>query len=57
MFLSVLRHFKVQKPTSRQGKKNNKQTRENTKIHADILELCLIIKMPHINGKGLESAN
>jgi hypothetical protein len=34
--------------------KGEKQTRENNKIHADILELCLIIKMSHINGKGLE---
>jgi hypothetical protein len=39
MFSSVLRHLKIQKPTSQQGKK---QARENNKIHADILELCLI---------------
>jgi hypothetical protein len=34
-----------------------KQTRQNSKIYADILELCLIIIMSHINGKGLESTN
>jgi hypothetical protein len=54
MFLSVLRHLKIQKPTSQQG---IKQTKENNKIHTDILELCLIIKMSYINGKGLESTN
>jgi hypothetical protein len=42
MFLSVLRHLKIQKlPASKGGK----QTRKNNKMHADILELCLIIKM------------
>jgi hypothetical protein len=54
MFLSVLRHLKIQNPTSQQGKK---QTGESNKIHANILEMCLIIKMSHINGKGLESTN
>jgi hypothetical protein len=53
MLLSVLRHLKIKKPTSQQGRK----TRENNKIHAYILELYLIIKMSHINGKGLESTN
>jgi predicted component of type VI protein secretion system len=33
------------------------KTRENNKIHADILELFLIIRMSHINGKGLDSTN
>jgi hypothetical protein len=37
--------------------KLDKQTRENNKIHAEILELCLIIKIPYINGKGIESTN
>jgi hypothetical protein len=52
MFLSVLRHLKIQKPTSQQGRKNKQE-----KIHADILELCFIIKMSHISGKGLEPTN
>jgi hypothetical protein len=54
MFLSVLRHLKIQKPTNQQGEK---QTRENNKIYSDILELCLIIKLSNINGKGLKSTN
>jgi hypothetical protein len=54
MFLSILRHLKIQNLPASKGEK---QTRENNKIHADILELCLIIKMSHINGKGLESTN
>jgi hypothetical protein len=37
MFLSVLRHLKIQKPTSQQLRE------KNNKIHADILELCLIL--------------
>jgi hypothetical protein len=51
-----LRHFKIRKkklPTSM----GEKQTRENNKIHANILELCLINKMSHIIGKGLEATN
>jgi hypothetical protein len=47
MFLSVLRHLKIQKPTSQQGEK---QTIENNKIHADILELCLEIKLLYLQG-------
>jgi hypothetical protein len=35
MFLSVMRHSKIQKPTSQQ----EKQTRENNKILGNILEL------------------
>jgi hypothetical protein len=50
MFLSVLRHFKIQKPTSQAREKNNK-------FNANILELCLIIKMSHINGKGLKATD
>jgi hypothetical protein len=40
LFLSVLRHLKFQKPTctSQQGRKTNKNI-QNSKIHADILEL------------------
>jgi hypothetical protein len=53
MFLSVLRHLKIQKPTSQQGRK----TRENNKIHSNVLELCLIIKISLINDKGLELTN
>jgi hypothetical protein len=30
---------------------------QNNKIHADILELCSIIKISHINGKGPESTS
>jgi hypothetical protein len=55
MFLSVLRHLKIQKPIP--VSKGEKQTRENNKILADILDLCLIIKMSQSNGKGLESTN
>jgi hypothetical protein len=33
MFLSVLRHLKIEKLTSQQGEK---QTRENNKIYTDI---------------------
>jgi hypothetical protein len=40
MFLSVLHHLKIRKPTSQQGKK---QTRENNKINAD----SLTMKMSH----------
>jgi hypothetical protein len=40
-------------PTS----KGEKQTKENNKMHADVLELYLIIKMALINGKGLELTN
>jgi hypothetical protein len=52
MFLSVLRHLKIQQkklPAS----KREKQTRENNKIHAHVLELCLIIEMSLINDRGL----
>jgi hypothetical protein len=34
-----------------------KQTRENNKIHADNLELCLVIKLSHISGNGQGSTN
>jgi hypothetical protein len=45
----------LKNPKTYHPSKGKKQTRENNKIHADILELCLIIKISHINGKGLES--
>jgi hypothetical protein len=48
MFFPVLRRLKFQKPISQQGEKSNK--RKKNKIHADILELCMIIKMSHMNG-------
>jgi hypothetical protein len=53
IFFSVLHHLKIEKPTS-QGEK---QTKDDNNIYADILELCSIIKMSHINGKGIESTN
>jgi hypothetical protein len=36
MFLSVLRHLKIQKHASQHCCKGEKQTRENNKIHVDI---------------------
>jgi hypothetical protein len=54
MFLSVLRRLKSRNLPASKGEK---QTRENNKIHADVLEMCLIIKISLINGKGLESTN
>jgi hypothetical protein len=54
MFLSVLRHLKIQNLPASKGEK---QTRENNKIHADNSELCLIIKMSPINDRGLKSTN
>jgi hypothetical protein len=46
MFLSVLRVIFENPKTYKPAKeKKRKRTRENNKIHADISELCLIIKM------------
>jgi hypothetical protein len=42
--------------TNLPAREKNKQEKNN-KIHADILELCLIIKMSHIKRKGLEYTN
>jgi hypothetical protein len=44
-------------PKNLPASKGEKHTRENNIIHADILDLYLIIKMSHINGKGVESTN
>jgi hypothetical protein len=56
MFFICFASFENPK-TYQPAREKNKQTRENNKIHADILELCLIIKMSHINGKGLSRIN
>jgi hypothetical protein len=47
----------LENPKTYQPAREKNKTRENNKIHADILDLCLIIKMSHTNGKGLESTH
>jgi hypothetical protein len=47
----------VENPKTYQPARGENKQEKSNKIHADNLELYLIIKMSHINGKGLESTN